>query len=106
MYQIVVYVPATHLEGVKAALFDAGAGKIGDYDHCAWQTLGDGQFRPLAGSSPYIGQKGEVEQVPEYRIELVCDDAVVKCAIIAMLAAHPYEEPAYSVWPLVSVDQL
>jgi len=106
MYQIVFYVPESHLESVKDALFQAGAGKIGDYDSCAWQTLGQGQFRPLVGSKPYIGQTGEVEVVDEYRVELVCEKAVLKVAVAAMIVAHPYEEPAYSVWTLLSVDEL
>ena len=106
MYQIVFYVPETHLELVKVALFEAGAGKIGNYDSCAWQTLGQGQFRPLEGSAPYIGQSGQVEQVAEYKVELVCEEGVLKTAIAAMLAAHPYEEPAYSVWPLLDIGPL
>jgi len=106
MYQIVFYVPESHLEPVKEALFKAGAGKIGDYECCAWQTLGQGQFRPLEGSDPYLGQTGEVEQVAEYKVELVCEKAVLKSAITAMLAAHPYEEPAYSIWPLFDLEVL
>jgi len=106
MYQIVVYIPESHVEQVKEALFKAGAGKIGDYDSCAWQTLGQGQFRPLQGSNPYIGQTGSVEQVAEYRVELVCEETVLKAAIAAMIGAHPYEEPAYSVWPLVKYADL
>lgn len=106
MYQIVVYIPETHVELVKDALFQAGAGKVGDYDSCAWQTLGQGQFRPLEGSAPFIGQTGEVETVDEYRVELVCEKALLKSAIIAMLAAHPYEEPAYSIWSLIDQGQL
>lgn len=104
MYQIVVYIPETHVESVKEALFKAGAGKIGNYDSCAWQSLGQGQFRPLQGSAPYIGQNGEQERVAEYRVELVCERPVLKEAIKAMIAAHPYEEPAYSVWPLVDFE--
>jgi len=106
MYQIVVYIPETHVEPVKTALFAAGAGKIADYDSCAWQTLGQGQFRPLEGSSPFIGQTGEVETVDEYRVELVCEKDVLKAAVEAMIAAHPYEEPAYSVWPLFNIEEL
>jgi len=106
MYQIVFYVPVSHLESVKEALFKAGAGKVGDYDSCAWQTLGQGQFRPLEGSAPFIGQAGEVETVDEYRVELVCEKDVLKAAIVAMIAAHPYEEPAYSVWPLFNIEEL
>jgi len=106
MYQIVFYVPESHLEPVKEALFNAGAGRIGDYDSCAWQTLGLGQFRPLQGSDPYLGQTGEVEQVAEHRVELVCEKAALKSAVTAMLAAHPYEEPAYSIWPLLDRETL
>jgi len=106
MYQIVVYIPESHVEPVKAALFAAGAGKVGDYDSCAWQTLGLGQFRPLDGSAPFIGQTGEVETVDEYRVELVCEKAVLKVAVEAMIAAHPYEEPAYSVWPLFNIEEI
>jgi len=106
MYQIVVYIPETHVERVKTALFAAGAGKIGDYDSCAWQALGQGQFRPLEGSSPFIGQAGEVETVDEYRVELVCEKAVLKKAVAAMIAVHPYEEPAYSVWPILNLNEL
>ncbi len=100
LYQIVVYVPDTHVEQVKTALFSAGAGRIGDYDCCAWQTLGQGQFRPLENSQPYLGKKGTIETVDEYRVELVCEDHCLAAAIQTMLNVHPYEEPAYSVWPL------
>ena len=65
MYQLVVYVPETHLEPVKAALFAAGAGRIGDYAQCSWQVLGQGQFLPRAGAQPFIGTVGAVERLPE-----------------------------------------
>jgi hypothetical protein len=97
MYQIWVYVPDTQLEQVKNALFAAGAGRIGLYDSCAWQTLGRGQFRPMAGSQPFIGQQGQVEEVSEWRLELVCAADKIAAALDAMLLAHPYEEPAYGV---------
>lgn len=103
MYKLVVYVPESHLEAVKSALFNAGAGRIGDYDSCAWQVLGQGQFRPLEGSQPYLGQQGRVEQVPEYRLELVCADEYIKDALAALREAHPYEEPAYDVWRLMEL---
>ncbi|MEA3299109.1 MAG: YqfO family protein [Pseudomonadota bacterium] len=97
MYKLCFYVPETHLELVKNAVFDTGAGQIGDYDRCCWQTLGQGQFRPLAGSNPFLGQEGWVEQVPEYKVELVCEDHLIEAAIEALINAHPYEEPAYDV---------
>jgi hypothetical protein len=101
VYKLCFYVPESHLEVVKTAVFATGAGSIGDYDQCCWQVLGQGQFRPLAGSQPYIGSEGSVEQVEEYRVELVCDDATVRLAVAALLDAHPYEEPAWDVVALV-----
>ena len=100
MYKICFYVPENATDLVKQAVFDAGAGKIGDYDCCSWQTLGTGQFRPLDGSNPFIGKKGQVETVTEYKVELVCDDQHIKVAIAALKKAHPYEEPAFDVWKL------
>jgi hypothetical protein len=97
MYKLCFYVPETHLEIVKNAVFDTGAGQIGDYDRCCWQTLGQGQFRPLEGSNPFLGEQGWVEQVPEYKVELVCEDHLIEAAIQALVIAHPYEEPAYDV---------
>ena len=103
MYKICVYVPEKHVENVKQALFDAGAGRIGNYDRCCWQTEGIGQFRPLENSNPAIGSLNEVEQVRETKIELVCADELVKQAIQAMRESHPYEEPAFDVWELAKI---
>ena len=100
MYKLCFYVPKSHLEQVKAALFEAGAGRIGNYDCCAWQTLGQGQFRPLAGSRPYLGGEGTIETVAEYKVEMVCPGSCIKQAVQALRRAHPYEEPAYDTWPL------
>lgn len=97
MYKITFYVPETHLTEVKQALFAAGAGRVGDYDSCAWQVRGEGQFRPLAGANPFLGQVGTLETVAEYKVELVCDVDHIHAAIAALKAAHPYEEPAYDV---------
>ena len=104
IFRIEFYVPETHLEEVKKALFQAGAGRVGDYDCCAWQTRGVGQFRPGADSSPFIGSKGEVETVEEYKVELVCEQNCLASAVAAMREAHPYEEPAYGVFRLESVQ--
>jgi len=100
MYKLCFYVPASHLELVKQALFDGGAGRIGAYDQCVWQVLGEGQFRPLAGSQPFIGSAGQVEKVPEYKVEVVCADAQIADSVARLKQAHPYEEPAYQVWKL------
>ena len=103
MYKLCVYIPLSHLEQVKKAIFDAGGGKMGNYDNCCWQTQGQGQFRPLSHSQPYIGQQGEIETVNEVKIELLVDDAVIKQVIASMKQAHPYEEPAYDVCLLANI---
>ncbi|HEY0961402.1 MAG TPA: NGG1p interacting factor NIF3 [Pseudomonadales bacterium] len=103
MYKLGFFVPPSHVEQVKAALFEAGAGRLGNYDSCCWQTLGEGQFRALAGSDPYVGQAGRVEKVREYRVELVCDDDKLSAAVAALRAAHPYEEVAFDVVQLVAL---
>lgn len=100
MYKLVFFVPDTHLESVKAAVFATGAGKIGDYEQCCFETRGSGQFKPLAAASPFIGQAGQLERVAEVRVELVCDDLLIRSAIAALRAAHPYEEPAFDAWQL------
>ncbi|WP_107850967.1 Nif3-like dinuclear metal center hexameric protein [Oceanimonas marisflavi] len=103
MYKLVFFVPETHAETVKQAVFSTGAGKIGDYEQCCFETQGRGQFRPLAGASPFIGDAGVLERVDELRIELVCEDHLIREAVAALRDAHPYEEPAYDVWPLAGI---
>ena len=102
MFKICVYVPENSVEKVKQALFEAGAGRIGNYDSCCWQTAGIGQFRPLQNSNPAIGDINQLEHVNEIKIELVCADDLVKPAVQAMRLAHPYEEPAFDVWQLAA----
>ena len=100
VYKLAFFVPASHVDVVKAAVFAAGGGRIGDYDHCAWQTLGQGQFRPLDGSQPFLGQAGQVEVVEEWKVELVVADDLISQVVAALKHSHPYETPAYEVWRL------
>lgn len=100
MYKLCFFVPDSHVDVVKNAVFAAGGGRIGDYDHCAWQVLGLGQFRPLDGSQPFIGEAGQVEQVEEWKVELVVADELIRAAVEALKHSHPYETPAYEVWRL------
>mgnify|MGYP001819375690 CR=1 FL=1 len=100
MFKISVFVPESNAEPLKQAMFEAGAGRIGDYDHCCWQTPGQGQFRPLEGSTPAIGERNRIETVAELKIEMVCDDAHIGDVVAALKSSHPYEEPAYDVWKL------
>jgi hypothetical protein len=100
VYRLDFYVPEEHAERVKAAVFDAGAGRIGNYDRCAWQTAGRGQFRPLPGSKPAIGRQDAIERVAEAKVEMVCAAEHIEDAITALKAAHPYETPAFQYWPV------
>ena len=96
MYQISVYIPLPALEKVRDAMFEAGGGSFGFYDSCCWITKGKGRFRPLHGSNPYLGERGNVEEVDEYKLEMSCDDKVFESVIKAMKKAHPYETPAFN----------
>lgn len=100
MYKLCFYVPDSHVEVVKQAVFAAGAGRVGAYDNCCWQVLGQGQFRPLAGSQPYMGQPGRLEQVAEWKIDLVVADEFIHGVVKALRLSHPYETPAFEVWRL------
>ena len=100
MYAICFYAPTADADAVKEAMFAAGAGHIGHYDRCCWQTDGHGQFRPLPGSHPAIGDAGHDTRVPETRVEMVCDDEHLQDAIAALCRAHPYETPAFHYWPV------
>jgi hypothetical protein len=102
MYKLEYYVPAEELEEVNNAVFAAGAGRVGAYEHCCWITEGTGQFRPLAGANPFIGAPGQLETLPEYKVEMVVGDAQLEAAVRALIEAHPYETPAYQVIALVN----
>lgn len=102
MYKLVFFVPDTHVDKVKEAIFAVGAGKVGDYECCAWQVLGQGQFRPLKGAEPHIGEIGKLELVPEWRVEVVLPKEKLAKVLQVMKEAHPYEHPAFDVIQLVS----
>jgi dinuclear metal center YbgI/SA1388 family protein len=101
--KLVVFVPEEDADRLLDALAEAGAGSIGDYDRCAWTTTGTGTFRPLAGANPTVGSVGAVEQVRETRLEVVLPRASRNAVLRAVLAVHPYEEPAYDVFELATV---
>lgn len=94
-YLLYVYVPESHKEIVKDALFRAGAGDFGSYDRCSWETLGTGQFRPRSGADPFLGNVNQVHREPEYRIEFYCDGSKLESIEKALDQSHPYEVPAY-----------
>jgi hypothetical protein len=100
MHQIHVYLPESHLDIVKQAMFDAGAGRYKAYDSCCWQTSGEGQFRALDNAKPFIGEKNTLTHEKEYRVEMVCEDRYLIDVIEALKKAHPYEEPAFAYYPI------
>lgn len=98
MYKLTFYVPESHLERVKNHLFAHGAGKVGAYDCCCWQTKGIGQFRPLAGSQPFSGEINQIEKETEWLVEMVCDASLIQTLITELKKVHPYETPAFQYW--------
>ena len=103
MYKLAFFVPVEDANSVKQAVFEAGAGRIGVYENVCFQTRGTGQFRPMEGANPHIGSVGSLEQVEEYKVEMLCDEAHIHGAIAALKLAHPYEEVAYDVWLLADL---
>lgn len=103
MFQLFVYVPKSHLEEVKSAMFAAGAGRSTRYEQCAWEALGEGQFVPLRDSNPHIGNANTLTRIAEYKLEMVCGEGELKAVVSAMKRAHPYEEPAYGAISLMEV---
>lgn len=99
-YKLVVFVPQTHLEKVRAAICDAGAGKIGNYDNCTFITSGIGTYRPLKGAKPFKGKTGKIEKAKEARLETIFPASKIKKVIAAMKKAHPYEEVAFDMYRL------
>ncbi|MBO4490177.1 MAG: YqfO family protein [Lentisphaeria bacterium] len=99
-FYLAVYVPESHRDSLKQALFQAGAGKIGNYDSCCWETEGTGQFRPLPGSHPFLGSQDRVEHAAEWKIELIVPAECIGEVIASMKRAHPYETPAFHYFPV------
>lgn len=99
----VTFVPHIDVEKVLSAMREAGAGSIGDYDSCAFTSIGTGSFRPLDGSDPAIGKVGKLESVPETRIEMVAARHLRGYVLEALRGAHPYEEPAFDILELAQI---
>ncbi|MDO7711376.1 MAG: NGG1p interacting factor NIF3 [Pseudomonadota bacterium] len=104
MYKLVFFVPESHKEMVKQAVFARGAGRYESYDCCSWETRGTGQFKPLSGSQPFIGEQDKIETIAEYRVEMICAADNIKAVLQALIDSHPYETPAYEVWSIKTLD--
>jgi hypothetical protein len=101
--KLVWFVPAEALDVTREAVFEAGGGRIGEYERCSWYTAGTGTFLGGEETHPALGERGREEHVAELRVETVVPEEGLEEAVAALLAAHPYEEPAYDVYPLVDV---
>ena len=100
--KIVVFVPATHAGQIREALAGAGAGHVGNYDFCSFSSKGMGRFRGGEGTNPFIGEPGKIEEVDEERIETICPSEKLDAVLDVVMKAHPYEEPAIDVYPILN----
>lgn len=100
LYKLAVYVPKTHIDNVRIALGNSGAGHLGNYKDCSFTTEGEGRFKPCEGANPYIGQEGALESVHEVKIETIVPQKILDKVISSMIKAHPYEEVAYDLYKL------
>jgi hypothetical protein len=105
LHKLVWFVPEDALEATREAVFQAGAGRIGDYTRCSWYTAGTGTFLGGDGTDPAVGEPGREERAPELRVETVVPDGRAREVVAALRAAHPYEEPAIDLYPLVELEQ-
>ena len=104
LYLLFVYVPLSASEKIKNALFEAGAGHYEKYDQCSWESSGIGQFRPLEHSSPFLGSLDTLEKVEEIKIEMICECHKIKEVLKRLKEVHPYEEPAYGVIEIKTIE--
>lgn len=104
--KIVTFVPVDDADKVREVLGNAGAGQIGEYSFCSYSVLGKGRFIPSDNANPHIGQSGVAEVVEEERIEVECNRSNAKAIIQAMKSAHPYEEVAFDIYPLLEENEL
>ena len=100
--KLVVFVPNTHMEVVRKAISEAGAGHVGNYSHCTFSSNGIDSFLPLDGAQPFIGSNGVIEYVEETRLETIMPEKISRRVIKAMLKVHPYEEVAYDFYQLIN----
>ncbi len=98
--KVITFVPSVHAHKVRAALFAAGAGGIGNYSHCSWNGTGEGTFLPNDEATPFVGERGKLHTEEETRIEMIVTRAHLVGTVKALHQSHPYEEPAYDIIPL------
>ncbi len=102
-YKVVVTVPENEANQLRAAIGNAGGGKVGNYTHCSFSVKGTGRFLPVDGANPAIGQVGQPEEVIEERIEINCDSENIEAVIAVIRETHSYEEPAIDIYELAEL---
>ena len=103
-YKLEIFIPETHFRALQEALQDADAGHIGNYDSCLSYSRVTGTWRPLEGTTPYIGTEGEVSEEPELKVEVTIRAEALDRVMRAIKAVHPYEEPLINVLPLAATS--
>lgn len=106
LVKIAVYAPVTHADEIRKALMEAGAGHMGAYDACSFSVRGTGRFRPGKNANPFIGTRGELQEIEEERIETICEEKKLPNILKAIKKVHPYEEPAIDIYPLLNTGRL
>lgn len=101
-YKIVVFTPPAHAEKIANAMASSGAGVIGKYSECSFRLHGIGKFKGGKGTKPFLGKKGRLEAVNEIRLEMICSPLVLDKVISEMLKVHPYDEPAFDIYKVLS----
>jgi hypothetical protein len=104
-HKLVWFVPEDALDATRDAVFEAGAGRIGDYTRCSWYTAGTGTFEGGVGTQPTVGEAGREERTTEFRVETVVPTERAREVVAALIAAHPYEEVAFDLYPLADLDE-
>lgn len=99
-FKVVIFIPTSSFDKISGAIFTAGGGIIGEYENCSFRSSGEGTFKGSAKSNPLIGRKNNFENVNEIRLEVLVDSWKLNSVISAILKSHPYEEPAYDIYPL------
>ena len=103
MYKLNYYVPTHAKEKTKQALFDIGVGMFDNYENCSWETIGQGQFKPIRDAKPNIGELEKLEVLEEYQVQMICSNELIHKAVKTLKETHPYEEVAYEVFKMEDI---
>jgi dinuclear metal center YbgI/SA1388 family protein len=103
LLKVITYVPVAYAENVREAMFNAGAGNIGNYDRCSFNSIGEGTFRGNEKSKPFVGEPLKTHTENEVRIETICPRHLLSKVLSALQKAHPYEEPAFDIYALENI---